>query len=390
MTQLRVGWLSAAAYSGMFGFGVVMALLGAILPLFVSRPQFDLSKAGSLFLEMNAAMLVTTLALGPTLDRFGIRPTMLAAPLCVALAVALIANAQSSRALTLGVVLLGAGGGALNQATNTLIADLHDDPPKKNSALNILGVFFGFGALFIPFTMGSLLPLLGIRKILYGAALLILVPAVLSAILRFPAPRQAGSLRLEGVLRFLRQPLIMTFALLLFFESGNEFTLGGYISSYLRRELGASLSMASYALAAYWGAIMLARVVLGRLLLAVRGEVLVRFGALGVAACLMVLSLVHSLSIAAIVVALLGASIAAIFPTVLGLAGAQYARHLGTVFGLLIGIALAGGMTMPWLVGQVAAVQSIRAALWIPAAGALAIFILELMIESLMKRTEYD
>ncbi len=390
MIQLRVGWLSAAAYSGMFGFGVVMALLGAILPLFVSRPQFDLSKAGSLFLEMNAAMLVTTLALGPALDRFGIRSTMLAAPLCVALAVALIANAQSSRALTIGVVLLGAGGGALNQATNTLIADLHDDPPKKNSALNVLGVFFGFGALFVPFAMGSLLPLLGMRNILYGAALLILAPLVLSAMLNFPAPRQAGSLSFEAVLRFLREPLIVTFALLLFFESGNEFTLGGYISSYLTRELGASLSMASYTLAAYWGAIMLARVVLGRMLLAVRGEVLIRFGALGVASCLMLLSLIHSPAIAAIVVALLGASIAAIFPTVLGLAGARYASHSGTVFGLLIGIALAGGMTMPWLAGQVAAVHSIRVALWIPAGGALAIFASELMIESLMKRTEYD
>ncbi len=374
----------------MFGFGIVMALLGAILPLFVNRPHFDLSKAGGLFLEMNAAMLVTTLVLGPALDRFGIRSTMLLAPICVAAAVALIANAQSSGALTLAVMLLGAGGGALNQATNTLVADLHDDPAKKNAALNVLGVFFGFGALFVPFTMGSLLPLLGIRAILYAAALLVLIPVVLSALLRFPPPRRSEPFRAAAVLQFLRQPLIWAFAFLLFFESGNEFILGGYMSSYLTRELGASLSMASYALAGYWGAIMLARVVMGRLLLVIRGEILIRLAALGVALCVVLLISIHSSALGVIVVALLGASMAAIFPTVLGLAGTRYPSHSGTVFGILIGIALAGGMSMPWFAGQVAAAHNIRTALWIPAAGALAILVLELEIESLIKRTEYD
>src|SRR6185312_16596186 len=89
---IRAGWLSGAAYAGMFGFGIVMALLGAILPLISRRLHFDLAQAGNLFLAMNGAMLVTTLALGPALDRFGIKAAMVIAPLFVAGSLCMIAG----------------------------------------------------------------------------------------------------------------------------------------------------------------------------------------------------------------------------------------------------------------------------------------------------------
>jgi MFS transporter, FHS family, glucose/mannose:H+ symporter len=388
VSAVKSSWLSATAYSGMFGFSVVMALLGAILPLYVNRPEFDFSKAGNLFLAMNAAMLVATLLVGPALDRFGIRPAILIAPVAVAIAVVWIGYAQSLSALILAVPLLGTGGAALNQSTNTLIADLHQDPRRKNAALNVLGVFLGFGALFIPLTIGSLLPALGIHRILIGAAGLILIPVALATSLRFPPPLQRESTAWSDVMQLIRQPLVLVFAFLLFFQSGNEFSIGGYLASYLTRELSGSLALASYALAGYWAAIMLARAIMGRVLLGIRGEILIRSSTIGVAVCLMVLTFVHSAAVGAALSALLGLSVAGIFPTVLGLAGTRYPQCSGTVFGILIGIALVGGMTIPWLAGQIAAARGIRSALWLPAAGALAIFALQLVIEKLMQRRE--
>ena len=41
-------------------------------------------------------------------------------------------------------------------------------------------------------------------------------------------------------------------AALLFFQSGNEFVLGGYLATFLTRELTASPATASYCLAGYW------------------------------------------------------------------------------------------------------------------------------------------
>ena len=67
---LNLRLLSVAAYAGMFVFGIVMALLGAILPSIAGRLQFEVADIGALFLVMNAAMLACftgTLAVGSNL-----------------------------------------------------------------------------------------------------------------------------------------------------------------------------------------------------------------------------------------------------------------------------------------------------------------------------------
>jgi fucose permease len=384
--RIHTGWLSAAAFSGMFGFGIVMALLGAILPMISLRLHFDLAQAGDLFLVMNATMLVGTFALGPLLDRFGIKLTFVTAPLFVVSALLLIANASSFAELRAAIVLLGIGGGALNQATNTLIADLHEDERRKSSALNLLGVFFGFGALSIPFTIGALLGVLGLTNILYSAAALVSATTLMSLVLRFPAPRQGAGVPLAEVLRLARQPLILVLAFLLFFESGNEWGLGGFITTHLTQSLGATMSMASWMLALYWGAMMSGRAVLSRLLLRINGHTLILASAAGVAASLGLLVAAPNLPVAGAAIALLGFSLAAIYPTCLGLAGARYASHSGTVFGLLIGFSLTGGMSLPWLIGRESASHGIAAGLSIPIVGAAAIFALQLLAGRIMRR----
>jgi len=383
--RIRTGLLSGAAYAGMFGFGIVMASLGAILPLVSHRLHFDLSQAGNLFLAMNGAMLVVTVCVGPLLDRFGTKAAFVIAPLFVAGALVLIAGTDKFGGLAIAVALLGAGGGALNQASNTLIAGLHDDPKKKNAALNLLGVFFGFGALFIPFTIGSLLQSLGLSVILYLGALLSLVPAAGIA-LPFPAPPQATGVPMSDVLRLARQPLIIVFALLLFCESGNEFLLGGYVTTFLTRNLGATVAAASYLLAAYWGALMIGRIILSRVLLWASGGVLILSSAIGVAVAVALLLLSTALPMAGVAIVLLGLCTAAIFPTTLGIAGGQYPRHSGTVFSILIGVALSGGMTLPWIAGQLSASRGAGAGLMLAIGSALVIGVLALSAGRVMRR----
>jgi fucose permease len=57
---------------------------------------------------------------------------------------------------------------------------------------------------------------------------------------------------------------------------------------------------------------------------------------------------------------LTGWSLAGIYPAVLGIAGIRFQSHSGTVFGILFAIALTGGMIVPWLSGQVAALAGLR------------------------------
>lgn len=379
---VRVDWLSRAAYSGMFFFGVVMAVLGAALPLLAGRVSLDLGQTGNLFLAMNLAMLTSGLAVGPFMDRFGKKPVLVAGPLFVAAALVVMATAVNYRALVTSVVLLGLGGGALNSGTNTLVADLHSDPRAKSSALNLLGIFFGFGALFLPFVIGSLVKTLGLAAILNITVALSLVPAVLCVALAFPASKHEKGLPLAAVARLAHNRLVLSLGFLLFFESGNEFIMGGYTSTYLTRELSSSVPAASFLLAAYWGAIMIGRAISSRLVLKMRSSTMILASAVGAAAGVVVLLAAQTELMAGAGIAIAGLSFASVYPVTLGFAGSRFEAYSGSVFGILFAIALVGGMVMPWAVGQLAQAHGLRSALAIVIGNCAMIFLLQLAISA--------
>jgi fucose permease len=362
-----------AAYAGHFLFGIVMALLGAILPSLSSEIGLSLAQAGTLFLVMNACILGSSLGLGPLMDRFGMKPPLVGGPLLTAAGLGAMALARGPEALALGAALLGLGGGALNGAGNTLVADLHTAQEARSAALNRLGVFFGFGALVIPLAIGLLLEVASLGAILLAAALACLAVAAGIARMVLPPPKHERPLGPREVLGFLRERLLLVFALLLFFQSGNEFVAGGYTSSYLVRQLGFSVRAASWALAGYWAALMLARVLMSRVALRVSGTRLIVGCALASAAATLLLAASRHPALALLAVLLLGAGLAGIFPTALGVVGARYPGFTGTVFGLLLTAALSGGMLLPWLAGQIGEAHGLRPALLLVAAQFLAI-----------------
>jgi FHS family glucose/mannose:H+ symporter-like MFS transporter len=348
------GALSAVAQAGMFVFGIVMALIGAVVPTLSERLSFTLGDIGTLFFFMNFAMLTASLVLGLIVDRFGLRLPLAGGAWLVGIGVWLVGTASGYTQLLPAVACLGFGGGALNGAANTLVADLHEDPGRKGSALNQLGVFFGFGALALPFSLGALTSTLGLSGLLYGAAALCGVVGAVAAGLRFPAPKQTQGWPIAQMPTLVRMPVVMALAALLFFQSGNEFMLGGYLATFLTRELAAAPGVASYCLAGFWASIMIARIALSRFLPRMSPPVVVLASALLSAVGTLVIAGAQRLPLALAGTLLAGLALGGIFPTVLSLAGARFPDRSGTVFGVLFTIALAGGMTMPWLSGQLA------------------------------------
>jgi fucose permease len=288
-----------------------------------------------------------------------------------------VAGAETFAHLLLAVALLGVGGSALNGASNALVSDLHEDLAAKSAALNRVGLFFGFGALFIPFAIGLLLRTAGLRAILTAGAVLCALVAVVNALPAYPPAKQAGGLSLAEAARLARDPLVLLLGLLLFFQSGNEFIVGGYTTTLLTSEVGMSVGAASYALAGYWAALMLTRAWLGRGRSSLTGGRLVLASAAASAVVTALLVTATATSLAVAMVVLLGAALAGIFPAVLGVAGSRYPAHSGTVFGILFTMALSGGMTLPWVTGQAAAAWGLRPALGLVVLQFLAVLALQ-------------
>jgi len=357
----RLGPLDAVAFAGMFVFGIVVALLGAVMPVLSERLALGLADTGTLFLVMNGGMLTASLLVGPAMDRCGMKAPLALGIALVGGALAAVAGASHFGLLLAAVVCLGFGGGAINAGANTLIADLHDDPAAKVAALNLLGVFYGIGALLLPFGVGALLARVGLGPLLLAAAALCLATALAALALAFPAPKQRHGLPIAEVRRFARKPVVLALAFLLFFESGNEFVLGGYLATFLTQALAMPVALASYQLGMYWVAIMAGRLILSRGLLGrVGAHATVLGGAVGASAGALVVGLAPSAVIAVGGMILTGLALAGIFPTVLGIAGARFREHSGTVFGILFTVALTGGMTVPWLAGNLAASAGLR------------------------------
>ncbi|MGE5813413.1 MAG: MFS transporter [Acidobacteriota bacterium] len=372
MSSITPGWqrlpqsralartLTSLAHGGIFIFGVVMALVGAIVPALHGRVSITLGEIGTLFLVMNFGMLMASLVAGLVVDRVGLKAPLALGAALVGCGLLIIASAQTFVSMLVAVICVGFGGGALNAVTNTLVADLHEDEKGKAAALNMLGVFFGFGALLMPFSVGMLTARFGISPLLVAGAVLCLAVASVATGLAFPAPKQLQGWPLAKMPRFLRMPTVRALAFLLFFESGNEFMLGGYISTFLTRELHLTLPRASYTLAAFWGAIMIARFVLSRTLQRGDARTIVLAGAVGSAVGALIISFAPSGTLATLGIVLTGLALAGVFPSVLGFAGARFSEHSGTVFGILFTIALCGGMTIPWAAGWLAEAFGLR------------------------------
>ena len=90
-----------------------------------------------------------SLLFGPVCDRYGYKLILIFACLGMFAGFEGIAYASSLSSLKFFIFLFGASGGIINGATNAVVADISQD--AKAASLSILGVFFGIGALGMPF-----------------------------------------------------------------------------------------------------------------------------------------------------------------------------------------------------------------------------------------------
>ncbi len=370
--------LVQAIFAGAFVFGVVMASLGALLPGLIEKIGFDKASAGALFLAMNFAMLVGSLIFGPVCDRFGFRALLLVSTLMVGVAYTSLALAGNYSAIALSLLALGLGGGALNGAVNALVNDI--SPARRGAALNRLGVFFGVGALVTPFLVGALRGRVGQEMIVYLFALFTLAPLALYLTVEFPAPKHSGGLPRGELMAVLRNPLLYLFAFILFFQSGNEFTVSGWLSTFLPERFRIGDDRAAFALAGFWAAMMVGRFVCSALASRISSAKLVMASALLALAAVAGLLIAPSQSIAIASAVLIGLGFAAIFPTTLAQAGESFAQFSGTAFSVIFVVALCGGMTSPWLAGRLAQTHSIEFGLGLVIFNCAMIFLLQMFV----------
>jgi FHS family glucose/mannose:H+ symporter-like MFS transporter len=364
--------LVLTANACMFIFGVVLLLMGSLLPSL----EVNYVQAGGLGSLPLAGILAATILVGPALDTTGAKPVLAIGLAMVAGAVGLMPSLHSYAALAAAALIYGFGGGILNTATNALVADL--SASGRGAALNLLGFSFSLGALASPLLMSTLGGSLGTAPVLHllaAATGIILAPVL---IFRFPAPTYAGT-RLRELLRVLKHPLVWLFGALLFFESGSENSMFVWAGKIVAGVFNAAPGRANWALVGLSAAIGIGRLTASFLLrlLGSRRMILISTAITVTGAMIAFTSREFAGAVAGIT--LIGLGLAPIYPTGLGVAGDRFPERTGTVFGAIMAVSLVGGTAGPSICGTLAA-TGLRNILWVPVICAVAVATLAMKV----------
>ncbi len=340
--------VSVAACLSIFLFGTGLITLGAVAPELKQRFLLDDMSAGTLFSILPLGILTGSLLFGPIADRFGYRLLLSVSCLLMFVGFEGIAFSDSMILLKLAIFCFGTGGGAINGATSAVVADISE---QKGAALNILGVFFGLGALTMPFMLGIFQNIYSFTTIVSVVGFVTLGTATMIVALRFPPPKQNTGFKLIAAVELMREGLIVRVAFFLFCQSSFEGIINNWTTSYLTVYLGIPANKALYGLSLYLAGMTGMRLLLGTVLksISVKRILFVSFVMIGSGCVLLQLGEAYILATVGLV--LIGAGFGGGFPVMLGLLGSRYAQLSGTAFGIVLTVALAGNILVNYGMG---------------------------------------
>ena len=191
----------------------------------------------------------------------------------------------------------------------------------------------------------------------------------------------SSSPRIAQLLRDLRSPGAVLFALLLFFQFGNEWSIAGWLPIFLIHRLGIepetrrSSCLPSTGWRCWWGgwrrSSLLPRIRHSRFLLASAGAAV--FG------CLVLLG-TDNLFGAVTGTLLVGCGFAPIYPLIAERIGREFPLFHPGFFNGIFSIALTGAMLAPWTLGYLADIWGVGVVMALPLVGTCMVFVLVLLI----------
>ena len=337
-----------AYLSSFIVLGVVLGMLGPALPSLRAQVGASVSGISFVFVAQSAGYLVGAVSGGSLLDRGYGHRLLGSALVLMAVGLLLVSRAHSLALLCGAFVLLGLAIGFAEVGSNTLIVWARN--PTSPTMINALHFVFGIGALASPLLVNRSLAARGNVRLAYvGAALACLLAAAVVATRPTPSPVDiAEHARGEIAPRGLLIAVAFFFALYVGIEVG----FAGWIATYAQSvHLGGSGAGAALT-AVFWGAFTVGR--LGAVAIAAR----VRPVVLLIGACVLSSTAGIALVVARghgapvwIATVLFAFGLAPQFASMIAFAS-EHLPLTGSATSWFLAAAAVGGLTVPWIIGQ--------------------------------------
>jgi FHS family glucose/mannose:H+ symporter-like MFS transporter len=348
LNKKRIFW---AACFGMLLFGIGLITLGSIAPDLKTKFTLDDVAAGTLFSILPFGILTGSLFFGPVCDRYGYKIIMIIACVGMFTGFQCIAHVSSLAILKVSIFVFGICAGIINGATNAVVSDVSKG--SEGARLSLLGVFFGIGALGMPFIIAVLKNNFSSYQIVEAVGWLTLVVGLFYSFIKFPPSKKAIGFTRSNNKKLFKESYLWFIAFYLFFQGSIEAIFNNWTTTYFTKHLSFKESIALYALSIYVAGMTVTRLLIGSVLRSVKLPLLMLSSLAIVFIGILFLYFGESfyLSIAGLI--LLGAGLAAGFPIMLGLAGNRYAAQSGTAFSIIFTVSLSGNMLVNYLMGLI-------------------------------------
>ncbi|HEV3331168.1 MAG TPA: MFS transporter [Bryobacteraceae bacterium] len=345
------------ALSGFLLSGFLMALLGAVLPAWgYYRDPPNFTSVGHYFLSLAVGLMASAALARPVLARRGLSFLLVfaCALSCAALAyLAVVSPPISTWWRVGGLLVLGLGAGLLNLALFHAISPAYH--ADAAATVNRGGMWYGLGCLTATLLVAGTFYAYTVPSIFIFMAF---VPGLFAV---FFAQTKGGRAAdedshptLRQAIEDFRSPGAVLFALLLFFQFGNEWSIAGWLPLFLIRRVGLSPKAALLILALYWLFLMLGRLVSVAVLPRVRhGRLLVGSVLAALFGCLLLFFTNNSFG-ATFGVLFIGGGYASIYPLVAEAIGRRFPYYHPGFFNGIFSVAMVGGLLAPATLGYAA------------------------------------
>ena len=335
-------------YAAFVALGLASASLGPTLPGLAELTQSRLAQISSLFAARSLGYLAGSLLGGRLYDRVPGHPVMAAGILVMAGMLALAPLVPWLWMLIAVILILGLAEGALDVGGNTLLVWVHRE--RVAPFMNGLHFFFGVGAFLSPLIIAqAMLGGGGIIRAYWMLAVLLLPAAIWPLRFSSPAAPRASA---DGSVGHVNGRLVTVIVLFFFLYTGAEISFGGWIYSYAVALRLSSDAVAAYLTSTFWGALTVGRLLAVPVAMRFPPRSVLLVDCIGCLGSLGVLILgSNSLTATFLGTCGMGLFMASIFPSALSLAQGRM-RITGQITGWFFVGASAGGMVLPWLIGQ--------------------------------------
>jgi FHS family Na+ dependent glucose MFS transporter 1 len=329
--------------------GLAMAALGPTLPALAQQTHASVSEISYLFTARSFGFLLGSLFTGRFYDRMSGHAVMAVTIIAMSAMMALMPLIPVLALLVAAMLALGTAEGALGVGGNTLLVWVHQSrvPPFMNA----LHFFYGVGGFISPLIVARTLSINNTTAGPYFVLAILILPAAV-LLLALPSPQNQQASQEQSLAARINYKLVVLVALLLCLYIGAEVSYGSWIYSYVLKTNLGDEKMAAYLTSVFWGSLTAGRLLGVPVAARLRPRTILL---IDLAGCFvsMGIALLWPISLTAITIATvgIGLSMASIYPTALTFAERRM-KITGQVMGFFIVGGSAGGMIVPWLIGQ--------------------------------------